>query len=236
MKQLQSLMSGWKPKTVDAKKIGMNLESLEAFERRINGRYTTKEGAMSTQKLLYKKEEIRSGKFLSPGIYGHNIEIKVQPRIELQWSSHFEARFVKNTIHRMPGFRKFLLEQEEQEGHREQRQKKVEQRLRKLSGELEELHSRYEPRHTYRQMKKLQMVFQRHSKDRSESEAEWEMGERQYKKEQAEKIKREVLKESTKEVTYIVQKNMKEQLNVLADKVYVKMEDRLRDELRRRGR
>lgn len=49
-------------------------------------------------------------------------------------------------------------------------------------------------------------------------------------------IKREILRESQEEVRHVVQKHMKEQTNVLTEKVYRRLERAMEDEKRRRGR
>lgn len=164
------------------------------------------------------------------------IQLAVHPKMEMQVVNHFTASFIQKTMMKLPEFEQFLTERQKKADEDRKYHKKTELRLLAAEEKTAELEERYGLAKMRRQMKKLELVFQEQETLIQKSREEIMLEEKRRYKEQTDEIRREVLRESSKEVNLLVQKSMKEQLHILTDKVYGKMESRLRDEMRRRGR
>lgn len=171
-----------------------------------------------------------------PALAPPQIQLALHPKVEMQVIHHFTASFIQKTMAKLPGFEPFLTERQKQADEDRRYRRKTELRLLAAEENAAEMEERCGLSKMHRQMKKLELIFREQESLAQELREEFILEERRLQKERTEEIRREVLKESSKEVNFLVQKSMKEQIHILTDKVYGRMESRLRDEMRRRGR
>lgn len=236
MRQQRLAISRWRQKTGNEELTALRRKRTEEFTDRIRQRGILRRNAESPQQLVHPQRPAALHVQEMPGRFQPRIQVQLSPRTELQMINYFTAAIRPASVVRNPEYEQLFHGLYKKTREYEKRQKKEGRRVHILEEQIAGARGYDRPEYLRKQFQKLALVFERPDGDMQTGQTDRILKERRLQKEQTDELRREIIKESTKEVNYMVQKSMKEQINTLTDKVYGKMESRLRDELRRRGR